>query len=189
LAPGIDAGASATSEPEPTTDLEYVVQPGDVLRVHARRLRPRPCHPIAPFDVLVVCVVGTPRDRPIWGAFPVTPRGTIELGFDYGTISVGGLTLDRTVAAIRGVLKLTMEDPQIALLLAESDTMARLAAEHVVSPNGTVHLGAYGSVKVGGLKIWQATAVIDQFVSKFLCVPEVSLSAVPSGSLHATVSE
>jgi protein involved in polysaccharide export with SLBB domain len=177
--PDADGGTAAFTEPAPGTDPEYVVQPGDALRIHAKRLVPRPSHPVGPADVLVLCVADTPPGEPIRGAYPVAPQGTIDLGFGYGPVMVAGLTVEQTVAAVRATLKPALDDPQVALALAESEVVQSLAGEHVVGPDGVIDLGPYGRVKIGGLQLCQATALIEQRLASFLVFPDASLTVLP----------
>src|SRR5262249_34551945 len=72
----------------------YVIEPPDILLLNPIKLVPRPPYVVQPFDVLIVRVAEPLPNQPIEGTYTVLPDGTINLGYSYGLVRVGGLTLE-----------------------------------------------------------------------------------------------
>jgi hypothetical protein len=79
----------------PTSHPPYTVAPPDILYIDALRLIPRPPYRIEALEVLLVNVSDTLPNQPIQGPYTISPEGTLGLGFGYGSVRVGGLTLVR----------------------------------------------------------------------------------------------
>jgi polysaccharide export outer membrane protein len=164
----------------------YVIGPPDVLQIDAMRLIPKPPYRISPLDVIAVQVpekVALP-DAPISGLFPVDPEGYISLGFTYPNVKVEGMTLDEAKAAIKEKLKAKLNPPiEVTVALVESRGLQQIRGQHLVRPDGTVGLGAYGSVHVDNLTIDEARAAIENYLSQFLLKPEISLDVAGFNSM------
>jgi polysaccharide export outer membrane protein len=154
----------------------YVVDSPDILIISALRLVPRGPYKIEPLDALLINVTGSlPRD-PIAGVYTVDPDGTVNLGASYGSVSVAGLNLEDARQAIEKYLKPgILLDPKVTVGLAQSRATQQIRGEHMIGPDGTVRLGSYGSVKVAGLTLDQAKFAIEQHLSQYLVLPEVSV--------------
>ena len=118
-----------------------------------RRLRPAPATLAA--DALYLFAPGAPAEFPINGVYPVDPDGTINLGPNYGgTIRVADLALPDIEKVLTERLRQTgVKEPRVSVTLAQSRGVQQVRGEHLVRPDGTVYLGAYGSVYVAGLTL------------------------------------
>jgi polysaccharide export outer membrane protein len=166
----------------------YVIESPDVLVIDAVRLVPLPPYRIAPLDLLGIQVVKDPSKpdeailpgRPIAGVYSVEGDGKVNLGFNYGTVKVDGLTLEEAKEAIEKYL-LNKPPPRltapifVTVVLAETKALQQVRGPHLVKTDGTVTLGVYGSVFVDGMTIADAKAAIEEHLSHFLVKPEVSL--------------
>ena len=152
-----------------------------MLVIDAVRLIPRPPYRISPLDQLGIQVAKTLPDQPIAGIYPVEADGSVNLGFNYGSVKLEGMTLEEAKVAIEKYL-LNKPPPgrlgpplTITVVLAETRVLQQIRGPHLVHPDGTVMLGIYGSVFVDGLTIPDAKAAIETHLSHFLVHPEVSV--------------
>jgi polysaccharide export outer membrane protein len=166
---------------------DYTISPPDVLLIDAVNLIPKPPYRIAPLDGLLIRVnVLNPRegqrtdellpDRPINGLYRVEVDGGINLGFDYGTVQIAKLTIAEAKAAIINVLKLRSKlQFDLTVALVESRALQQIRGEHLVSMDGKVTLGMYGSVFVAGLTLADAKHAIEEHLSQYLLEPEIAI--------------
>ena len=152
----------------------YVIEPPDVLLIDGIRLIPKPPYRVEPLDVLLISVPNALPDQPIGGPYTVTPEGTINLGFGYGSFRVVGLTLEQAAGAIKSGLR--VNNPQVNVALAQFRGVQMVRGEHIVSQDGTITLGTYGCVNVTGLTLSQAKCEIERHLSRTLQDPIVSVS-------------
>jgi polysaccharide export outer membrane protein len=153
----------------------YTIEPPDILVIEAIRVVPRPPYQINTLDVLLVQVAGTLPDYPIQGAYTVEPGGTINLGVPYGSVKVVGLTLEQAQQQIHDHLTRELREPLVSVTLAELSGKQNIAGQHLVSQDGTVTLGSYGSVYVVGMTLEQAKYAIEAHLSRFLENPEIAV--------------
>jgi polysaccharide biosynthesis/export protein len=154
----------------------YVIEPPDILTIDAIRSIPKSPYRLRATDVLNVRVQGTLDDAPIFGAYAVDLRGSVDLGPPYGAVEIAGLTVEQATDAVQRRLAKILASPVTSVSLAAFGGTQQIAGEHLVGPDGTVTLGSYGSVIVAGLTLSDAKAAIEQQLSKFLESPEVSLN-------------
>ena len=171
----ISPHASTPRELNKVTLATYVVEPPDVLLIDAVKVVPKPPQKIEPLDILTIIVVGTLGDQPISGPFAVEADGTVSLGYSYGSLKVGGLSLNQAREAISEQLKLQLNLPEVYVTLAESAGKQQINGEHLIGPDGRVNLGTYGNVRVAGMTLAQARAAIEKHLEAFLEEPEVSV--------------
>lgn len=160
----------------------YTVSPPDVLIIDAIRLVPRPPYRIEALEVLVINVAGTLPNQPIMGPMTVSPDGTINLGFNYGSLQVGGMTLEEAQTAVRQHLSRIIQNPQVSVALAQFRGLQQIRGEHLVRPDGTISLGTYGSVYVSGLALGQVKKVVEDHLSHFLVDPKLSIDVIAYNS-------
>lgn len=153
----------------------YTIEPPDMLVIQAVHIVPRPPYHLRTFDALAIQVQGTLPDAPISGVYPIEPGGLIKLGFNYGAVKVGGLTVAEAEAAIKEHLRQTLTAPVVNVSLASMAATQQIAGEHLVGPDGNVNLGIYGSVPVVGLTLAEAKAAIERHLTQFLEDPEVAV--------------
>src|SRR5262249_18332737 len=143
---------------------------------------PRPPYRIEAGDVLIIQAVEALPNQPISGPFPVGPDGKINLGFNYGAVNVGGLTLEEAQKGIPDKLQQSFKKPAASVSLAQFRGMQQIRGEHIVQQDGSVGLGLYGSVCVAGLTVCQAKHVIEQHLTRFLLNPEISVTVAAFNS-------
>ena len=153
----------------------YTVAPPDILFIDVLRLVPKPPYVIEALETLIIEAPGALPNQPIKGPFIVSPEGTINLGFSYGTVRVGGLTLDQANAAIRSHLGKVLQNPDVSVALAQIRAFQQIRGEHLVRPDGTISLGTYGSIYVAGLTIGQIKCVLERYLSDYVVDPKVSV--------------
>ena len=153
----------------------YTIAPPDIITIDAVRLIPRPPYRVEPLEVLLINVTETLPNQKIEGPYVVSPEGTINLGFNYGTVRVGGMTLDQIQNAIRSHLSNILRNAQVTVALAQFRGLQQISGQHLVRPDGTISLGTYGSVWVGGMSLGQAKCVIEKHLSEYLLNPQVGI--------------
>ena len=154
---------------------DYVIEPPDILLIDAVSVIPRGPHAIAPLDVLMIQAKPTFNDQPIAGAYVVEADGTVNLGPAYGTVPIGGMSIQAAADAIKNNLAQTIKDPVVTVSLMQSAARQQIAGEHLVGPDGTVNLGTYGRVMVTGMTVDQARAHIEAHLSRVLQDPRVAV--------------
>lgn len=160
----------------------YTVAPPDILVIDAVRLIPRPPYRIEALEILLINVAGTLPNQPIQGAFTVSPEGSINLGFNYGAVQVGAMTLEEAQTAVRQHLSRIIQNPQVSLALAQFRGLQQIRGEHLVRPDGTVSLGTYGAVYIAGMTMGQVKKVIEDHLSHFLVDPKISVDVIAYNS-------
>jgi polysaccharide export outer membrane protein len=153
----------------------YTVAPPDILFIDAARLVPKPPYRVEPLEVLFIKVSETLPKQPIEGPFVVSPEGTINLGYGYGTVRVGGLTVDQIQAVIRSHLSNVLNNPQVVVSLAQFRGLQQTRGEHLVRPDGTISLGSYGSIYVAGMTLGQVKCAIEKHLSQYVINPQVAV--------------
>jgi polysaccharide export outer membrane protein len=156
----------------------YVIETPDILSITAVKVIPKPPYRIEPLDGLLIQVPKAFASEPINGIFVVEPGGTVNLGLTYGSVSVVGLTLEEAKKAIEKRLEQILKNPEASVSLAMSQGLQQIRGDHLVRPDGTVSLGTYGSVRVSGLTIPQARAVIEEHLKQFLANPVIAVDVV-----------
>ncbi len=127
---------SATEKPASSSGKEaktpsYVIQPGDTITIGNVQLVPKNSRLIGWGDVLEINVVGALKGESLNGKYSVRDGGWIQLTPRYGSVKVGGLTLDEATDAVAKKLAVDIRNPQVALSLAEIAREIRIGA---VSP-------------------------------------------------------
>jgi polysaccharide export outer membrane protein len=154
----------------------YILEPPDTLIIDAIRLVPRPPYRIEALDVLVIQVAETLPNQPVSGAYPVSPEGTINLGYGYGVVRVAGLTLEQAIVAVKNQLRTRINNPEVAMALAYMRAIQQIRGEHVIGQDGSVTLGSYGCVSVTGMTVSQAKLVIERHLARWFLNPDISLA-------------
>lgn len=153
----------------------YRIEPPDILLIDAVRAVPRGPYTLRTLDALHIQVRGSLPDAPIDGVYRIEPGGTIRLGYHYGSVPVSGLTVNDAERAIARHLRDYLREPIVSATLADISVKQQIAGQHLVAPDGTVTLGAYGNVPVVGMTVPEARQAIEQHLSRFLDEPEISL--------------
>jgi polysaccharide export outer membrane protein len=66
----------------------YMIEPPDILLIDTVRMIPRPPYRVEPLDVIIVQVTEALPNQPIGGVYSVSPDGTINLGYVYGSVRI-----------------------------------------------------------------------------------------------------
>ena len=160
-----------------TTLPSYIIEPPDILYIDAIRIIPKSPYRIEPLDVLVIQVGEPLPTQPIGvSPYPVSPDGTVNLGFSYGMVRVAGLTLEEAAQNIQQHLLRTLDNPKVSVALAQFRGVQQTRGEHLVQMDGCIALGSYGCVHLTGLTLSQAKCVLEKHLSRWLLNPEISLS-------------
>jgi polysaccharide biosynthesis/export protein len=155
----------------------YVIEPPDILQIDSAQLVPKKSFRIAPFDKVKIVAdpTTTKLDNPISGTFQVDSAGEVVLGAAYGAVKISGLTRFEAEEAVLIKLQETLKDPLVALTIDESRLEAGITGRHLVGPDGTINLGVYGQVKVGGLTVQEARKAVEEKLGTEFVNPIVSL--------------
>jgi protein involved in polysaccharide export with SLBB domain len=139
---------------------------------------PRPPYRIEPLDTLGIVVPGAevvfPK-QPIAGKYTVSPDGTINLGANYGSVQVAGMSLQQAQEAIQRSLTKVLTSPQATVTLESMRIMQQTRGNHLVRPDGTIGLGTYGCVYVAGLTIGEVKCKIEEHLRQWVQDPQVSV--------------
>jgi polysaccharide export outer membrane protein len=155
---------------------DYVIEPPDILQIDVLRLVPRGPYRIDAFDSIALRVTNTFKDEPLDGVYQVDTDGTIDLGLTYGgKIRLIGMTPEDARAAIEQQLAKHITGHKVLLSVGTSRAVQQVRGPHLVRPDGTVGLGVYGEVRLGGLTIAGAKAAVEKHLSAQFLRPEVSL--------------
>lgn len=167
----------------------YKVAPPDILFIDLVRMVPRPPYRVEPLETLVITVTDTLPNQPITGPFVITPEGTVNLGYNYGSVFVAGKTIAEVQDIIRNYLTRSLRNPQVTVALAQFRGFQAVRGEHLVRPDGTISLGVYGSVYVAGLSLGQAKCVIEKHLSEYFLNPQISVDvfAYNSRSIYVII--
>lgn len=146
---------------------------GDSLQIHSNQTIP-----ILDEDDPV-----TASFKSIAGTYLVQNDGHVDLGPEYGKVKVAGLTLDQAKEAVIAHLnEIFVKPPRVSVELEQLGGKQAVDGDHLVRPDGTVHLGVYGSVLVAGFTLDQAKVILEDHLSQFILDPEVSIDVLEYAS-------
>jgi polysaccharide export outer membrane protein len=155
---------------------EYIIEPPDIVTIDAvNPLLPKPPYKLRLLDVLNISVLGTPEALPISGLFTIEADGQVDLGPEYGSVKLLGLTTDEAEQAIFQHLSKRLREVEVSVSLRQTAGTQQIAGEHLVQPDGKVNLGAHGRVRVVGMTIAEATAAIESHLAADYVDPKISL--------------
>ncbi len=166
----------------PTSHPPYRVAPPDILLIDALRIVPKGPYRLEPLEMLQINVSDTLPGQPISGPFMISPEGTVSLGYNYGTVRVGGLSLEQAQQAIFNHLSNILKNPTVNLAVTQFRGLQQVAGQHLVRPDGTISLGTYGSVYVAGLTLGQVKCVLEKYLMEYLVNPQVSVDVLAYNS-------
>ena len=173
----------------------YRVEPPDILSIEAvNNIRPDQ-DTLRAGDELVVRVSGTFPVNPdedqvekdfkqINGVFRVQTDGTVDLGPEYGSPIVEGLTLKQVRESISRHLReeAGLANPKVAVSLPNVNGKQLITGEHLIRPDGTVSLGVYGSVYVNGMNLDEVKTAVEEHLSKYIHNPEIQVDVLAYNS-------
>ena len=109
--------------------------------------------------------------------------GTVDMG-RFGSLALAGLTSAEARTALHEHFQGYFEQPRISLSLLQTTLQQQLQGEHLVGPDGTVTLGAYGTVPVVGLSVDEAARQIESRLEKDFDSPDVAVTVFSFNSQH-----
>lgn len=154
---------------------DYIIEPPDLLEINALHVIPKSPYRLRTADVLSVVVVGSLPDYPISGEYPIEGGGILNLGAPYGTVKVTGKSVEEAQKAVEELLRETLREPVVTVKLAMMAGQQQIAGVHLVTPEGSVHLGTYGNVTIVGMTLAQAKEAIEAHLAQHLDEPEIAL--------------
>lgn len=169
-------------ELDKATMTTYRVEPPDILSIDVTSRAAQSTHVLQPGDSVQLMVTGAFPDEPISGEYRIGAGGTIELGFTYGAIEVGGVTVNEASARVEHHLRKQLRDPHVSMSLRGVGNQQRLSGQFVVFPDGTISLGPYGSVSVVGQTLDEIRMTVAEHLSQFFDHPLVSVSVAAFNS-------
>jgi polysaccharide biosynthesis/export protein len=166
-----------------TTHAPHRVAAPDILLIEALRLVPKGPYRLEAMEVLQIEALDVLPKQDIKGLYMISPEGRVNLGFTYGSVVVGGLSVEAAQAAIRNHLApITKGAPTVNVSLVQMRGMQNIKGEHLVRPDGTVSLGMYGSVFVAGMTLGQVKAVVENHLGAYLVNPQISVDVLAYNS-------
>jgi polysaccharide biosynthesis/export protein len=156
----------------------YRVEPPDILQVEMLKMVPLPPYRIESYDVLQIKAVGTILDQPIDNFYLVEGEGTVNVGPAYGTVRVGGMTVEEATKAITAKLKEILSAPEVSVQLARTAGTQPVTGQYLVGPDGTVNLRTYGVVHVAGKSVTDIKVALQKHLAQFFDSPEVSVDVL-----------
>jgi polysaccharide export outer membrane protein len=162
---------------------DYIIEPPDILIIDALNVAPKPPYRVAALDVLYINVLGAFPTDPIASLYSVDPEGHVNLGPSYGTVRLIGMTITEAQAAItKHLSSILAAGFKVQVSLAQSRAMQLIRGQHLVTPDGQVRFGVYGTVRVAGMTLVQARQAIEQHLKQYLLKPEVSVDVAAYNS-------
>lgn len=158
-----------------TTLAPHRVAPPDILLIEALKLVPKGPYKLDPLEVLQIEVSDALPKQDIKGMYMISPDGRINLGHTYGSVMVGGMTVEQAQLAIRNHLNPIIKGANVNIALVQMRAMQNIRGDHLVRPDGTVYLGMYGSVYVAGMTLGEVKATIERHLSVYLVDPQVAV--------------
>lgn len=163
---------------------DYIIEPPDILSIDAIRILPRQPYLLQSLDSLAVQVVDSEGEPLLAATSNVDPSGQLPLGPVFGSIQVGGKTIEQARELIRERVAAVYANPQVSANVLEIAAFQQISGEHLVASDGRVNLGVYGQVRVAGMTVAQATAAIEEHLSMHLESPRVAVSVFAYNSKY-----
>ena len=82
----------------------YVVEPPDILLIDALRVIPKAPYRLEPLDIVQIESENVLPDYPITGEYQIDASGRVNLGSQYGKVTISGLTIDEAETAVQDKL-------------------------------------------------------------------------------------
>ena len=156
----------------------YRVEPPDILQVDMLKMVPLPPYRIEVYDVLKISAVGTLPDQPINDFFLVEGEGTVNLGPAYGSVRLGGMTIDEATEAITKQLSEILRQPEVSVQLMRTAGTQPVSGQYLVGPDGKINLRTYGVVHVAGKTVTDIKIALQKHLGQFFDSPEVSVDVL-----------
>ncbi len=165
-------------EPAQNTHTTHVVEAPDILLIEVLKGVPKPAYQLEPLDVIRLQWADPAAMEPLQNSFVIHPDGMMNLGTkNGGWVKIAGLTVAEAKLAIEKSLAANkLKAPIITIDFVQTVVVEQqLRGSHLVRPDGTIGLGAYGSVRVAGKSLADAKRAVEKHLSQYLLDPEVSV--------------
>ncbi len=159
----------------------YRIEPPDVIEINMLKLIPLPPYRADVFDVLEIRA-NTPPDQPLDNYFMVEAEGTVNLGPNYGTVRVAGMTIEEIRATLNKWLVQTLREPSVSVQLARVSGAQPVTGQYLVGPDGTINLRQYGVVHIAGMTVTEARIAVQNHLRQFLDSPELAVDVIAYNS-------
>ena len=159
----------------------YRIEPPDIISIEMLKLVPKPPYRAEVFDVLQIRA-NAPPDVPIDNFYMIEAEGTINLGPQYGSVRVAGMTIDEIRAALDKWLHQYLTDPNPSVQLARVSGAQPVTGQYLVGPDGTINLRQYGVVHIAGKTVLEARLAVEKHLQQFLDSPQVAIDVVAYNS-------
>ena len=169
----------------------YRVEPPDILLVDAvNNIRPTSDLLRAGDNILIRASNTLPIDpegdplinefRTVNSVYSIQSDGTVDLGPEYGTVRLEGVTLEAAKELIITHFrdKVGLAQPSVAISMPDVAGKQAIAGEHLVRPDGTISLGVYGAVYVAGRTLPEIKQIIESYLENYVHDPEVSVDVL-----------
>jgi polysaccharide biosynthesis/export protein len=159
----------------------YRIEPPDVVSIEMLKLIPLPPYRAEVFDVLQIRA-NAPPDQPIDNYYMIEAEGTINLGPQYGSVRVAGMTIDEIKSALDKWLRQYLNDPSPSVQLARVSGAQPVTGQYLVGPDGSINLRQYGVVPIAGKTVTEARIAIEKHLKQFLDSPQVAVEVLAYNS-------
>ena len=112
-------------------------------------------------------------DQPIENFYLVEAEGTVNLGPAYGTVRVGGMTIEEATTAITRQLQQILRQPEVSVQLARTAGTQPVSGQYLIGPDGTINLRSYGAVGVAGKTVTEIKTALQQHLAHYFDSPDV----------------
>ena len=169
------------TEPPKVALPAYRIEPPDVISIEMLKLIPLPPYRAEVFDVLQIRA-NAPTDAPIDNYYMIEAEGTVNLGPQYGSVRVAGMTIDEIRTTLDKWLRQTLVDPSPSVQLARVSGAQPVTGQYLVGPDGTINLRQYGVVPIAGKTVTEARVALENHLKQFLDSPQVAVEVLAYNS-------
>lgn len=166
-----DAGNEAAKSSLP----HYYIEAPDIISVEAVHMVPKAPYMLRNFDVIGLDIAGTLDGEELSGPYEIDESGRIQLGPNYGTVRIGGLTMEEAQKVVEDKLRKRLRDPEVNGRLLRMSEIQQINSNHLVAADGWITLGSYGRVYVQGLTLPECKEAIEFHLTKELEHPIVAV--------------
>ena len=154
---------------------QYFIETPDIISVEAVHLVPKSPYILRTYDIVHLDIGGAPEDEMLTKEYVIQPGGNIQLGITFGSVQIGGLSIDDAEKAVMAVLKKRLKAPTVSAQLHTMSEVQRIVGDKLVAPDGYITLGSYGQVYVNGLTVPECREAIELHLSEQLEHPIVAV--------------
>jgi polysaccharide export outer membrane protein len=161
---------------------DYYIGISDVLTVEVVNLVPKSPYVLQPMDTVYIQAYGLETiETVIDDHYRIQPGGIVALPYPIKTVVIGGMTCEQASEELSKKLQKDVTDEEyrerrgVIVSLETISGLQPVSGEHIVGPDGCIHLGIYGKAHVDGLTINDAKAAIESVLSETLDNPRVAV--------------